>query len=369
MTRKSQRQLSFNSFFRTRLLPALERFERTRRRRLPFLAIVSALILGAIAAVIAVFIPYLWLISVILGFFSVVGAALGVIWRFVIPRDMFYPGSRRFAAALLPIGAMRTLFDGVALLDNLIFENGRRRNQYSAEVVAPTVDYVMPGLNRRTVEYLGQGDFLESQMFTPRITRYGGRDCFRGKFNGLDISFSWIKAGYSEGGMRDRRFRRVFNGWFFAVTFPRDFAGRTLILPDIAEAAMGWFGRSIQEFTVPPYFSLIHLEDPDFERRFKVLSTSQLDSRYVVTPRFMRTASAIHKRLNGELALSFYRNRMYAAFPAVGEHFEYPPVLKFTDPTFTRHLFHSVNGVRELSEGLLKNLKVWQEDVIQFQWV
>lgn len=373
MPRDPHRQPSFNTFFRSRLLPLLERFENTRRRRLPFLISLVFLLVAVIFACIVLYFRVATVVFVILSILSMAGAVLGAIWRFLIPSPFFVgssaqllSGPMRVLAAVLPVKTVEAIADQIVLLDNLVFHNAERRNTFSQEIVARTVNHVLPGLTIRPVEYLGQGDYLESMLFGANITRYTGRDYFYGKLNGFDIRFSWLKTGYRAAGVRDQHFRQLFNGWFFVVAFGREFAGTTLIYPDIAEASLGWLGRSLQEIAAPSWLDLIHLEDADFEARFKTLSSSQLDSRYILSPRFMRVSTAVHKRLGGGLALSFRGNRMYAAFPGVCEHFVNLPTRPFTDPAFTRHLFHAVTGVRELTAEIEKNHRLWARDVIEF---
>lgn len=376
---KRRRQLSFNSFFRTRLLPVLEEFERTRRRRLPCIVGLTLLTVLAIVAttlyltiplipIVRYFYPVLILISVMIGVAS-------LMWKVAHPNLLFrrketvrdFPGGRMLF--FLPLGTLQTIFGYVAMVDNLIFNNGKRRVRFGREVVAKTVDLALPGLTHRSVEYVGQGDFIESGLYGARIGNYSGRDYFFGRTDNQRLAFSWLNASYrlgrTEGGYR----HRMFNGWFFVVSFHQPFIGTTIVQPDVAEAKMGWLGRSLQEFTAPGHLKLVHLEDMEFELRFKVLATSQLSSRYVLTPHFMRLATAVHKRLDGAMALVFSKNRMYAAFPSVGEYFGYLPTRPFTDPAYARHLYQAVKGVRELADDIERNYVAWRTtgvDYIEF---
>jgi hypothetical protein len=75
------------------------------------------------------------------------------------------------------------------------------------------------------------------------------------------------------------------------------------IEPDVAEATFGWLGRKLQGFSG----DLVRLENPDFERAFKVRASDPVEARYLLTPdmqeRFLelrnRWSPGIHAALTG----------------------------------------------------------------------
>ncbi len=321
---RCNRHPSFTAFFRSSLMPALERFERVRRIRLPLLIVVPALFALAVAAA-------AW--------------SMQVFWLFL----------------LVPAGFF------LLALEETIFLPRRRRVIFSRDIVRPLVAFAVPRLASQPGYYVGQGDFMESELYGHAFNRYEGRDYFKGRRRNYQISFSWIKAGFSKNGPSvgnrpDSRSSTVFTGWFFVATFPRKFVGRTVVQRDVAEASLGWFGRSLQSAAAPDGLELVLLEDADFEARFKILSSGQLDARYVLSPALMRLAVRLDKRTGGAMSFSFYRSCMFAAIPSPVEYFTWRPVQPFTDPAFCRQLYHAVRGVEEMAQHIASHQAAWLDN-------
>lgn len=357
-----KRAASFSAFFHTRLRPALERFERVRRRRLPVLAGIGLVIAAMTVVILYSILPILgtfWIVAAGGILICLPGLALSQLMQTTTHSGSGFKITNAFFDVIIPIWPADIAFAAITAIDQLLFDSTRRRSDFSREIVQPTVAFAVPGALSHPQEYIGQGDFIESGLFGYAISRYGGRDYFHARRANHKISFSWLFAENRPGKERDKR-DEVFTGWFFVIDFPRVFTGDTLVLPDTAEALMGWFGRSLQSMTIPRGMHLIHLEDPEFERRFKVLSTGQLDARYILTPRIMHTASTLHRNLAGGLVLSFSSNRMYAAVPAAVEYFGLFPAKPFTHPAFARQLYQAAKGVDALAEEIARHQFLWR---------
>lgn len=241
----------------------------------------------------------------------------------------------------------------------------RWEREFSNRIVRKTVNFAWPELKHSPRQFVRQGEFNDSQVCTGYyFNNYRGRDLFAGFFSNFAFEFSWIKA---EGGSPEKRAREVdaiFHGWFFVVSFPKNLQGETMVYRDVAEKSLGWLGRTLQGITVPVGMELIHLEDAEFERHFKVLSNDQLQARYILTPSFMRKTVELQKRMGTPMMLSFRYNCMYAAFPGVVDYFDTFRAIPFTDPAYTRHLFHAVAGMRALAEDMASNYIMWENDAL-----
>lgn len=343
MTSASKRRHpSFKSFFRSELLPPLRRLEAVRRLRLPFLVLCAAVVVFLVVGnvVLGASADRLRLLPYIGGLLALlVGAAIAYRYYFL----------SRLAAKY-----------GVEKPASLVDVDFGRKVVFSREVVGKTALFAMPGLHHAPDGSIRQGDFMDSKLTNNYFTRYAGNDLFRMRRGQAFIAFSWLKVEYAAKDEERRGGHRLlFKGWFFKALFPERFQGETMVHHDIAEAKMGWFGRSIQGLAVPPDLELIHLEDAEFEHYFTVHSSRQLDARYILTPGFMRTAAAVRKRVRHPMALSFRFDCMYAAFPAVGEYFTRMPTRPFTDPAFTRHFYYAVRGFGELVDDINRNHRLW----------
>lgn len=381
---------SFQAFFRNACLPKLEEFERVRKRRQPLLAALFV-VLNLLAAVpFCLVTPAAWgswplvlVETVLLGAAIVIAGRLG--WRGLDRKSKSTLGALQLAMAgvilftlmvrggevgrgsfyilVLCFAAAGGLLE---IIDRAFHDLTRRRQEFSRDVVVPLVDYALPGMESRPAVGMKQGDFLESRLFSAGFSRFTGRNYFAASRNGYNLSFSWVTAEHipkdKHGRPMESAGQLVFFGWFFAVHFARRFDGHTLVLPDRAEKTLGWLGRSLQDMATPAGVNLIHLENMEFEHYFKVLSTGQLQARFILTPVVMPVLTAFRKRLGGSVLFSFWNERMYVAVPAKMEYFGSMANQSFTDPAFFRHLFHAVRGVDELAGTILKHQVVWEDN-------
>lgn len=342
---KQTRITSFNSYFQRCLRPELERFERIRKLRLPFCILLIALGVSGFFTLLLYYIAPESNAPAIPFYTFLLLAMIAFLYRY----------------AILPMLHKRNLIGNYS---GLIFGNEDRRLEYSQNVLTRVAAFAKPGLRWGAAERIHQGDFMESDLTNNFFNTYKGRDLFIGQHGRVRMAFSWLRVEYIKKDKNDNNpSQLLFNGWFFVLRFPRRFFGRTIIYPDIAEAAMGWFGRSVQGFTVPPGFELVHLEDVDFEKFFMVHSEGQLEARYVVRPSFMRAASAARKRVKGPVAMSFRHECMFLAFPSITEHFTFLPTRQFTDPTFTKHFYQAIKSVCELAEDIQANQIIWRDSM------
>lgn len=317
----------FSSFFRTELLPGLESFERFRKQR--FRLSIAVFLIGL------VFTAYV-----------------------VIPnwRNRLHPVPHLLVVLFLVFVACAL---AIYLADLLFFDSDLWRRDFSYQVVAKTVQAALPGIACHPSGVVSEGDFILSGLYGYDFNSFQARDCFEGERDGFRLSFSWLDVERNSEHKYDFNVRTLFIGWFFVVEFPRRFRGETILRPDLAEAAAGWFGRSLQKAFVLGDMELIRLEDAEFEKAYKTVSTGQLEARYILSPSFMRLAASTSARLGGLLSLSFKGNRMYAGVPGWSEYFGLIQSKPFTDPAFTRHIFQAARGIEALADEVARNQKMW----------
>ena len=318
---KNSKHGSFQSFYTAELLPLLTRLERKRKiRMLPY---------GVALLLVLPFLPSVF--------------RMGELWLFLAV----------YGGALL--GAAR-------IFDTFFFRPEKMRAEVSRSVIPPLVNHALPNLVHRQAEYISMADFIDCGLFSVEFNRYSGRNCFVASGDKFNMSFSWLKVEHQAKAKNGRRsaVKTVFVGWCFVVYFRRHFTGATLILPDVAEARLGWFGRSVQEATVPAGMQLLLLEDAAFERHFKVLSTGQDDARHILTPVVMEEAARIASRLKAGMCISFLKNRMFVAVPVKGDFFDEMLTRSLINPAPLQELYQAVKGVHRLAGMVARHTKVWQ---------
>lgn len=331
--RSKREQASFTKFFAQELRPILKEMEKVRRKRILLYGIVAVIMLF-----LSMFLFQPYYDAVIAAFFLLL--AVNIVWL------------------------LRSMDQG-------LFLPHKMRSRLCRQVVPKCVEYALPGLDCRPVQHIRSTLFLESGLFTSKFNLYTGRNLCIGSGQGYDMRFSWVRARYIPGKTDDmanvhyRRSKLIFKGWYFVVTFPRNLSGWTLVLPDTAEAKLGWFGRSLQELDLPKSLKLPLLEDPDFEKRFKIISTGQLEARHILTPAFMRCAVNVESRLKGRMCMSFHHSRMFIALPAMNDFFDDMLRTELIRPEPLRELFHAIRGINEMAACVAANTTVWKENTGQ----
>lgn len=331
---KTRSRASFNAFFRHELSPALASLEKVRKLRF-------RVMVGVVAA----------------------GAAALILFLVFGGRYAFYFFHVGLGIVLLALLLIRVVLSSA--MEATLIGNKKRVDFFSQEVIARTGQYALPGLRYDRLGQIGASDFIDSRLFGYHFNTLGGRDCFHGGGRGYSLTFSWIKAEFVPKNTTNQRNKQshqhLFTGWFFLVRFGKRFEGETMVVPDTAEAAFSWLGRAVQKAVTPGEDRLVQLEDAAFEKLFKVVSTGELDARYVLTPVFMRTAARVGEKVGGKMYFSFRKNTMYVAVPTVNEYFSNMPVKSFLDPAFTRQLYHAALGVDELAQAVVAHQKVWEK--------
>ena len=115
---------------------------------------------------------------------------------------------------------------------------------------------------------------------------------------------AWLKRGKSS--------TMSFKGWHLAVELPFSFSGLTVVVE--RDAAMLHRGTSMEN---------VSLEDPDFSKRFKVLSNDQVEARVILAPDVMhhlldgdrRLKQGQHLRI-GSLLLGFSGSSAHVWIPS-----------------------------------------------------
>lgn len=198
------------------------------------------------------------------------------------------------------------------------------RGRFKKEIVSRMVKFVDESLQYFPEGGISQNEYNISKIFLSRVDRYASEDMISGTLGKTAIRFSevhsQIKVETGSGKDRKTEWRDVFRGLFFVADFNKKFAGRTVVLTDIAENLFGSFGAMFQKMNTQRD-ALIKLEDPEFEKAFVVYGTDQVEARYILTPSLMQRIVAFRKK-SGYINLSFIDSSVFIAIPVRDNLFE-----------------------------------------------
>lgn len=245
---------------------------------------------------------------------------------------------------------------------------GKQKRAYRAifkqDVVKQIVNLINPDWHYNSDDRISESDYNRSQLFNTRLDKYEGDDLVSGVIEKTDFRFSELHTQYettktNSEGKTEREWHTVFKGLFAHADFNKEIKGRTFVLPEHAAKKINEFGMSIND---GGRTELVKLENPEFEKIFKVYGTDQIESRYVLTPRMMEAMVNIYKKYKRRVYFSFIGSRVYIAMSFNKDLFE-PRILKsgvrFEDMEQMNSQF---SLIQTLIHEMNLNTRIWTKD-------
>ena len=272
------------------------------------------------------------------------------------------------AWALAPLG-IALLIVGVAYASKA----SEWRNTFKTRVMTRLVKLFHPSLNYYPNRAIAKQEYRLSMLFhnSPDPDRYRGEDYIEGVIDKTDIRLSELhteyrQVTYDSKGNRREYWVTIFRGLFISADFHKHFHGVTLVLPDTEQSWLGGLGQWLQSISAKlgnQPGELVKMEDPEFERLFKVFSTDQVEARYILTPNMIRRIVEFRNRTQSQVRLSFIASRVFVAIPTYHNYFEPPslfaPADKLLDPTTLAEYFEELKFALAVVDELNLNTRIW----------
>jgi hypothetical protein len=238
-------------------------------------------------------------------------------------------------------------------------------------VLTRLVKFVSPELEYHPERFISEAEFRQSLLFQREPDRYRGEDLIEGRVGQTALRLSEVHAEYEtehydSKGNRYTTWHTLFRGLFIIADFNKHFSGVTLVLPDVEEKLLGWLGQTLQSWGAKLGMQpgeLVKLEDPVFERAFKVYSTDQIEARYILTPSLMERILRFRERTRSEIRLAFIASRLYVAIPTTHDYFEAPslfaPVGELLKPETIGKYLEELQFALAVVDELNLNTRIW----------
>ncbi len=154
----------------------------------------------------------------------------------------------------------------------------------------------------------------------------------------------------------------IFCGILFMADFSKNFLGHTVIETDVSEKKFGVLGRTAQRImgTVSDR-KLVELENPDFERHFKVSSTDPTEARYLLTPTFMEALIRLKDKYGQNVQVGFLNSTIIIAIPHSSGFMEIEMDFDRLSQSLQR-LGHELLDMLEIIEDLELNNRIWNKN-------
>jgi hypothetical protein len=291
----------------------------------------------------------------ILGVFLVTG--LAVINYFLITRNL------NQALSIVSISG------SILFVIYYIYQTNEKKKQYrqsfKSNVVLEIVNQINSEWQYLPDSSIGEDTYQRSGLFTQQYDRYLGDDFVTGKIDKTDFQFSELHTQYKQvtygaKGRRQEHWVTIFKGLFMHADFNKEFTGTTYVLPDTAERLFGHFGQSIQKLSSRG--ELVKLENPEFEERFVVYGSDQIEARYILTPTMMEAMVNFSNQFNNSVYFSFVGSRVFCAMSFTSDLFE-PNIFRsgvnFND---IQEMYNLFGIIETLIKEMNLNTRIWTKD-------
>lgn len=178
------------------------------------------------------------------------------------------------------------------------FSNYRVR--FKHEVAAEVFKIVCPTASYAPLEGIAEAVFDEPGLFSTR-GGFKSDDRVRGRIGQTPFEAADVSRSYSTGGKNSRTVV-VFRGLFFHLDFNKTLRGVTLVDPKRASAESVGSRSGLTE---------VALESQEFDARYTVHASDEVEARYILTPAMMERILALESQTERPVHLAFKNNRAY----------------------------------------------------------
>jgi hypothetical protein len=132
----------------------------------------------------------------------------------------------------------------------------------------------------------------------------------------------------------------VYIGFFVIISMNKNFKGKTIVKENKLFKNMSF------------YIERVHLEDPEFESKFDVYSTDQVEARYLLTTTFMERLLKIDAIHHQGIQCIFQDNHLLIMVPTKEEWFSINTFEKGNFQEEIKDLFHKITAIFEIVDIL-----------------
>ncbi|NVO10798.1 MAG: DUF3137 domain-containing protein [Bacteroidales bacterium] len=189
---------------------------------------------------------------------------------------------------------------------------------------------------------------VKSMLFPSYIANVNGEDFMQFKIGETQIMFSEIDVKVNNEDV-------FFHGIFLSASFNKYFTSKTFVLSQRATSASQKIKRLLFN-----NFSKIKLEDNEFNKVFFVLSSDQVEARYILTPSLMQRILNYRRKIKRNISISFVENRLYCMVPSNINLFE-PALFEPFDFEFVMRNYNPLKLFTDIVDDLNLNVRIWSK--------
>jgi len=233
------------------------------------------------------------------------------------------------------------------------------KDNFKDNVIKALIKAIDPQLNYNKESYVKREKYDESRIFLTQIDKYHGNDHVWGMVDKTLIEFSELLTGYethsSKGGTQ---FHAVFDGLFMVTDFNKNFKCSVFVLPDFTEKLFGGLAKVFQKMNADRD-QLIYMEDPEFEKLFKVYTNDPIEARYILSIDLLKRIVEVKNKLNKIISLSFVNSKMFLAISSDKDIFNPKMGRSVFDSNMVHEFYNNILSCVQIVDDMNLNTRIW----------
>lgn len=247
-----------------------------------------------------------------------------------------------------------------AIILFVIYYNRRRDyvSSFKENIVRRIINFIDPSLVYDSRASISENDYRNSGLFLQKPERYYGDDYVEGKRDQTFFCFSELHTQHKVGSGKNSHWETIFHGIFFIADFNKNFSGRTYVWNE-ENPQLNFFSRIFSSLS--GNLEKVKLESTEFERRFIVYGSDQVEARYILTPSFMERMMKLQDMMGSGISFSFVNTNINVAVPIRDNLFE-PSIFSANDYQKLGDYYNTVYIVFDIIDELKLNQRLWNKE-------
>ncbi len=239
---------------------------------------------------------------------------------------------------------------------------GTRKNKFTRKfkelIVGRIITFINPSLRYSPGQCISEADYKNSGLYLNSPDRYTGDDYVEGTHDKTFFCFSELHTEEKISSGKETHWETIFKGMFIIAEFNKNFSGRTYVWSE-NKPQLNFLNKLFLSFASG--LEKVKLESADFENRFIVYSSDQVEARYILTPSFMERLVRLQQMTSADTSMSFVHTKIHVAIPMNKELFE-PSVFNANDFSRLENFRSTIQIVYEIIDELKLNERLWTKE-------
>lgn len=220
--------------------------------------------------------------------------------------------------------------------------------QYKNKILPELLSFLFDEFEYISNQRIAKSVLEKSMIFPIHFASAQGEDFMQFKIGETSIMFCEINVLSNNDDV-------LFQGIFISASFNKYFKEKTFVLSEKSTSVFKKIkGQLLSNF------KKVKLEDIEFNKDFFVLSSDQVEARYILTPSLMQRILNYKKKTKKNISFSFVDNRLYCSIPNYINLFE-PALFEPFEFEFLKRNYNPLKLYTDIVDDLNLNIRIWSK--------